>query len=142
MSKNVAQTAEAAGTATQATAQATATSISTVEKASIILTVISAALQIATAIASLFNDDESKQKEIERLQERIDQLQWELDAPRPPISVTTVPADLSCVANVLYDLVTLFRAFNARWSAWRLFVFASVNFLSEAVTRSLASASS
>ena len=79
VSKNVAQTAEAAGTATQATAQATATSISTVEKASIILTVISAALQIATAIASLFNDDESKQKEIERLQERIDQLQWELD---------------------------------------------------------------
>lgn len=79
VSKNVAQTAEAAGTATQATAQATATSISTVEKASVILTVISAALQIATAIASLFNDDESKQKEIERLQERIDQLQWELD---------------------------------------------------------------
>lgn len=79
VSKGVAQTAEAAGTATQATAQATATSISTVEKASIILTVISAALQIATAIASLFNDDEAKQKEIERLQERIDQLQWELD---------------------------------------------------------------
>ena len=79
VSKDVAQTAEAAGTATQATAQTTATSISTVEKASIILTVISAALQIATAIASLFNDDESKQKEIERLQERIDQLQWELD---------------------------------------------------------------
>ena len=79
VSKDVAQTAEAAGTATQATAQATATSISTVEKASVILTVISAALQIATAIASLFNDDESKQKEIERLQGRIDQLQWELD---------------------------------------------------------------
>ena len=36
-------------------------------------------MQIATAIANLFNDDEEKQKEIENLQRRIDQLQWELD---------------------------------------------------------------
>lgn len=79
VSKSVAATADAAGTATQATAQATAASISTVEKASVILTVISAALQIATAIANLFNNDDEKQEEIERLQERIDQLQWELD---------------------------------------------------------------
>lgn len=61
------------------TGKATAKSISTVEKASVILTVISAALQIATQIASLFNDDEKKQKEIEHLQDRIDQLSWELD---------------------------------------------------------------
>nr|DAO59905.1 MAG TPA: hypothetical protein [Caudoviricetes sp.] len=73
------ETVDAMGQATESTAQATATSISTVEKASIILTVISAALQIATAMANLFNNDEQKQKEIERLQERIDQLQWELD---------------------------------------------------------------
>ncbi|MCM1217649.1 MAG: hypothetical protein NC548_24420 [Lachnospiraceae bacterium] len=79
VAKGMTQTVDAMGQATQSTAQATATSISTVEKASIILTVISAALQIATAIASLFNDDDKKQKEIERLQERIDQLQWELD---------------------------------------------------------------
>lgn len=39
----------------------------------------SAALQVATAIANLFNNDDEKQKEIEKLQERIDQLQWELD---------------------------------------------------------------
>ena len=50
-----------------------------VEKASVILAVISAALQVATAIANLFNNDDEKQKEIEKLQERIDQLQWELD---------------------------------------------------------------
>lgn len=73
------ETVDAMGQATESTAQATATSISTVEKASVILTVISAALQIATAIANLFNNDDKKQKEIERLQERIDQLQWELD---------------------------------------------------------------
>lgn len=77
--KGMTETVDAMGTATESTAQATATSISTVEKASVILTVISAALQIATAIANLFNDDDQKQKEIERLQERIDQLQWELD---------------------------------------------------------------
>jgi methyl-accepting chemotaxis protein len=34
---------------------------------------------VATAIASLFNDDDAKQEEIENLQRRIDQLQWELD---------------------------------------------------------------
>lgn len=77
--KGMTETVDEMGTATESTAQATATSISTVEKASVILTVISAALQIATAIANLFNNDDKKQKEIERLQERIDQLQWELD---------------------------------------------------------------
>lgn len=72
-------TAEATGTAVQGTATATAAAISTVEKASVVLAVISAALQVATAIAGLFNNDDEKQEEIERLQERIDQLQWELD---------------------------------------------------------------
>ncbi len=52
--------------------------ISTVEKASVILAVISAALQIAMAIASLFTDD-SADKKIAKLQEQIDELQWELD---------------------------------------------------------------
>lgn len=61
------------------TGKAVAKSISTVEKASVILTIIGAALKIATQIASLFNDDEKKQEEIEYLQGRIDQLQWELD---------------------------------------------------------------
>lgn len=77
--KQVEEVVDGVSQGTQQTAKAAATSISTVEKASIILTVISAALQIATAIAGLFNNDDSKQKEIERLQERIDQLQWELD---------------------------------------------------------------
>ena len=49
-----------------------------VEKASVVLAVISAALQVATAIANLFNNDGKKQKQIERLQAEIDQLQWEL----------------------------------------------------------------
>lgn len=63
----------------QGTATAAATAISTVEKASVILTVISAALQIAMQIVNLFNNDDKKQEEIEALQDRIDQLQWELN---------------------------------------------------------------
>lgn len=63
----------------QGTATAAATAIHTVEKASVILTIISAALQIAMQIVNLFNNDEKKQEEIEALQNRIDQLQWELD---------------------------------------------------------------
>lgn len=54
-------------------------SVSTLEKASIILTVISAAMQVVMQIVSLFNKDESYQKEIDALQRRIDALQWELD---------------------------------------------------------------
>lgn len=72
-------TAEAAGQATKSTATATATAISTVEKASVILAVISAALQIATAIANLFNNDDKLQEDIDALQDQIDHLQWELD---------------------------------------------------------------
>lgn len=61
------------------TAAAGTAAIATMEKASVILAIISAALQIAMAIVNLFNNDGAKQKEIENLQNRIDQLQWELD---------------------------------------------------------------
>ena len=63
----------------QGTATAAATAISTVEKASVILTVISAAMSIAMAIINLFNSDKNKQEQIEALQGEIDQLQWYLD---------------------------------------------------------------
>lgn len=79
VAKGVGSTVEATSQGATAAAAAGASAISTIEKASVILAVISAALQIATAIANLFNNDEEKQKEIENLQRRIDQLQWELD---------------------------------------------------------------
>ncbi len=72
-------TVQSAASGSTAAAAAGATAISTIEKASVILAVISAALQVATAIANLFNNDDEKQKEIENLQRRIDSLQWELD---------------------------------------------------------------
>lgn len=81
VAKGVETAVDATAQGTTAAAAAGASAISTIEKASVILTVISAALQIATAIANLFNNDDKKEKEIERLQERLDQLQWELDNP-------------------------------------------------------------
>ena len=77
--KGIESTVDAAAKGATASASAGASAISTIEKASVILSVISASLQVATAIANLFNNDDKKQKEIERLQERIDQLKWELD---------------------------------------------------------------
>lgn len=79
MINGIVQLVNMSTTGIQGTATAAATAISTVEKASVILTIISAALQIAMQIVNLFNNDEEKQKEIEALQGRIDQLQWELD---------------------------------------------------------------
>ena len=79
VAEGVSSTVQATSQGATAAAAAGAAAISTIEKASVILAVISAALQIATAIANLFNNDEEKQKKIENLQRRIDQLQWELD---------------------------------------------------------------
>ena len=79
MINGIVQLVNMSATGMQVTSTAADKAISTVEKASVILTVISAALQVATAIANLFNNDDDKQKEIEHLQERIDQLQWELN---------------------------------------------------------------
>lgn len=79
MINGIVQLVNMSTTGIQGTATAAATAISTVEKASVILTIISAALQTAMQIVNLFNNDEAKQEEIEALQDRIDQLQWELD---------------------------------------------------------------
>lgn len=79
MINGIVQLTQMSATSIQVTVTAGATAISTMEKASVILTIISAAMQIAMQIVNLFNNDEEYQKEIEKLQERIDQLQWELD---------------------------------------------------------------
>lgn len=62
------------------TTSTTATSaIKAVERASVILAIIQTVLTIATKIASLFNNDDEKQAEIDQLQGRIEQLQLEFD---------------------------------------------------------------
>lgn len=79
MINGIVQLTQMSATGIQGTATAGATAISTLKKASVILTIISAAMQIAMTIINLFNNDEEYQKEIEKLQRRIDQLKWELD---------------------------------------------------------------
>lgn len=79
MVNGIVQLVQMSAAGMQGTATAAATAISTIEKASVILAVISAAMQVAMAIVNLFNNDEEKQKQIEALQSRIDELQWELD---------------------------------------------------------------
>ena len=62
-----------------ATATAASAAIKTVESASVILTIISAALQAATLIANTFNNDDDLDEANEKLTARIENLQWLLD---------------------------------------------------------------
>ena len=70
---------ESSANAITTTSTTATNAIKAVERASVILAIIQAVLSIATKIASLFNNDDEKQAEIDRLQGRIEQLQWELD---------------------------------------------------------------
>lgn len=70
---------ESSAAAITTTSTTAVSEIKAVERASVILAIIQAVLTIATKIASLFNNDDEKQAEIDRLQGRIEQLQWELD---------------------------------------------------------------
>lgn len=70
---------ESSASAITTTSTTAANAIKAVERASVILAIIQAVLSVATKIASLFNNDEEKQAGIDRLQGRIEQLQWELD---------------------------------------------------------------
>ena len=79
MINGIQQFAQMSMESTEKTAEGTSNAVQAVEKASLILTIITAALKIATTIANLFKNDEAYQEEIDRLQGRIDQLQWELD---------------------------------------------------------------
>lgn len=62
-----------------ATATATQKAIAMAERGTVILAVISAALQIATKIASLFDKDKRHESNIKELDNRIADIQWRLD---------------------------------------------------------------
>lgn len=70
---------DAAGDGMKATAASTATSLSTMEKASAILAIIGAAIQLATMMVSLFSSDKKHEKRIKQLQDQIDALQISYD---------------------------------------------------------------
>lgn len=133
-------TADATSSAVQGTATATAAAISTVEKASVILAVISAALQVATAIANLFNNDDEKQKEIERLQQRIDQLQWELDNAEAMRLQESTGNAIERVKNILaetkQEVIALHTASTQYYSSWYKYLI-SLRYQSEIYEKSI-----
>ena len=79
MINGIVQLVQMSATGMTATAAAGAAAISTIEKASVILAVISAALQIAMAIVKLFDGDKKKEKNIQRLQSQIEKLERSYD---------------------------------------------------------------
>lgn len=62
-----------------ASATATQKAISIAEKGTVILTIISTAIQLAIKVAELFNSDKRHDKNIENLSRQIADLQWRLD---------------------------------------------------------------
>ncbi len=118
MINGIVQLVQMSSTSMQATAVAGASAISTMEKASVILTIISAALQIAMQIANLFNDDEEKQKKIDYLQDRIDQLQWELDHQEIGRVQQQYGTAISRLNKVLYETRLELAAGQQGWLRW------------------------
>ncbi len=100
---NIVQFATTGIAGIQAAATAGAKAVAAVEAASSILAIISAVVQVASLVASLFNDDEKIQEDIDSLQDKIDRLQWELDNG----TATAISAQ---VGSAL-DVVT--RAYNS-----------------------------
>lgn len=112
--------ATTSSTGIQTAATASAKAIQTVEKASVILTIISAAMQVAMAIINLFNKDDEYQEEIERLQERIDQLQWELEnteASRLNENLDILKLVKSTYAEVTTEVLKLHSAGMSTWGS-------------------------
>lgn len=113
--------ATTSSTGIQTAATASAKAIQTVEKASVILTIISAAMQVAMAIINLFNKDDEYQEEIERLQGRIDQLQWELEnteASRLNENIDILKLVKSTYAEVTTEVLKLHSAGMSTWGSF------------------------
>lgn len=62
-----------------ATATATQRAIAMAERGTVLLTVLSGALQLATKVAQFFNKDKRHEKSIEELADKIADIQWHLD---------------------------------------------------------------
>ena len=76
---SIGEFAEMTSKGISATATATQKAIAMAERGTVILAIISAALQIATKIASLFDKDKRHESNIKELDDRIADIQWRLD---------------------------------------------------------------
>ncbi len=114
MINSIMQLVQMSSGAMTATASVASKSVSTVEKASVILTVISTALQLAMMIASLFDNSETQNKKIKRLQEEIDQLEWELNNKGMAKLIKEKGTALEFVEKVMEEtIVTLYKQTEA-----------------------------
>lgn len=122
MINGIMQLTQATTTSIGGAATAASKAIQTVEKASVILTIVTAAMQIATKIVSLFNDDDEKQEEIEALQDRIDQLQWELDNAEviqlQNNSFNAIDKLKEAISETTDEVIELYTASNKFNNAW------------------------
>lgn len=114
--KGIDNTVDATVQGMEATAIAGAQTMSTIEKASVILAIIQAALQVAMAIANLFNNDDDLQEKIEDLQNNIDNLQWQLDNVE---AVTLMENYGSAVDNVKAITDGCVQSFYAMQNSWK-----------------------
>lgn len=71
----IAKTVGAVNTGMEASSASAVSSMQAIEKASAIIAIIGAAIQLATMVAGLLTSDKRHEKEIERLQDRVDALQ-------------------------------------------------------------------
>lgn len=139
MINGIVQLTQMSATSIEETSTAGAKAISTMEKASVILTIISAAMQIAMKIVNLFNNDEEYQKEIEKLQERIDQLQWELDnaeVNRLQSNTFDILTKVKQVyAEVTAEVLKLHSSSSGTWG-WMYQMIGRVTYQNEILTKS------
>ena len=76
---SIGKVAEMTSKGISASATATQKAISIAEKGTVILTIISTAIQLAIKVAELFNSDKRHDKNIEELGNKIADIQWRLD---------------------------------------------------------------
>lgn len=94
--------------------------MSALEKASVILAIISAAMQIAMKIASLFNQDENRQEYIDDLQRKIDNLEFRRTNPEI-VNMWTKRGKAAEKVNAIYakhlDLLIDIAFANSDWKS-------------------------
>lgn len=94
--------------------------MSALEKASVILAIISAAMQIIMKIASLFNQDEKRQENIDDLQRKIDDLEFRRTNPEI-VNMWTKRGKAAEKVNAIYekhlDLLIDIALANSDWES-------------------------
>lgn len=105
-------------------AEAGSKAIQQVERASVILAIISAAMKIAMKIASLFNNDDEHQERIEEYQRRLDELEFQRNNPEIVKLWDKRGKSMDVVNNIIARQIALTiqarKAEGDFWGAWEV----------------------